>query len=171
AEADPHRPWRRLCGQGTAGVSQPFTIEPADQAAPRPRSRLIGELARRLTLRTLVGRMVAGVLVLLIVLISITGTATYLSLRSFLYDRLDQQVSTSAALNVAALRGVVGPQIGQNVIRLVYAGAPMWVDFLQSSGEQETLNIEPSAGRHLNSLSLSDNLVQKFIAHPNRTMS
>ena len=36
--------------------------------------------------------MVAGVLVLLIVLISITGTATYLSLRSFLYDRLDQQV-------------------------------------------------------------------------------
>src|SRR6185437_13887683 len=111
AEADPHRARRRLRGQGTAGVSQPFTIEPADQAAPRPRSRLIGELARRLTLRTLVGRMVAGVLVLLIVLISITGTATYLSLRSFLYDRLDQQVSTSAALNVGALRGVIGPQI------------------------------------------------------------
>jgi two-component system OmpR family sensor kinase len=115
--------------------------------------------------------MVAGVLVLLIVLISIIGTATYLSLRSFLYDRLDQQVSTSAALNAGALRGSFVPQSGPNVIRLVYAGEPMWVDFVHSNGQQEPFGIEPSAGGHLNSLVLSDSQVQRFIAHPNRTMS
>lgn len=155
-------------------MSQPFTIEPADQAAPRPRFRLIGELARRLTLRTLVSRMVAGVLVLLIVLISITGTATYLSLRSFLYNRLDQQVSTSAGLNAGALRGfIINSQngVGPGVVRVVYAGEPMWVDFVKSNGEQLPLRVEPSASRSLNSLVLSDSEVQKFIAHPNRTMS
>jgi two-component system OmpR family sensor kinase len=154
-------------------VSQPFTVEPADQAAPRPRFRLIGELARRLTLRTLVSRMVAGVLVLLIVLISITGTATYLSLRAFLYNRLDQQVSTSAGVNAGALRGFINSQngIGQGVVRLVYAGEPMWVDFVKSNGQQLPLGVEPSSSRTLNSLVLSDSEVQKFIAHPNRTMS
>ncbi len=152
-------------------MSHPFTISPADPEPARPRSRLIGGLARRLTPRTLVSRMVAGVLLLLIVLISITSTATYLSLRSFLYNRLDQQVNTSAALNVGALRGVIDPQNGTSFIRLIYAGQPMWVDFVHSNGQQETVHIIPSAGGNLYSLSLSDSQVQKFIAHPNRAMS
>jgi len=60
-------------------VSSPFTVEPAGVPDRSRRGRrLIGELARRLTPRTLVGRLVAGVLALLILLISITSAATYL---------------------------------------------------------------------------------------------
>ena len=150
-------------------MSSPFTIEPAGVPDRSRRGRrLIGELARRLTLRTLVGRLVAGVLVLLIVLISITGTATYLSLRSFLYDRLDQQVSTSAGQNAGALRTHF---IGLHGVPLVYAGEPLWIDLIDSDSSQPDFTIEGSAQPAIHRLQLSDNLVQQFIAHPNRTLS
>jgi two-component system, OmpR family, sensor kinase len=151
-------------------VSPPFTIEPAGVPDRSRRGRrLIGELARRLIPRTLVGRLVAGVLVLLILLISITSSATYLALRSFLYGRLDQQVSTSAKQNAGALRahfvGVPG------AFPLVYAGQPLWIDLIDSDSRQPAFTIEGSAQHAITRMRLSDDLVQKFIAHPNRTMS
>jgi two-component system OmpR family sensor kinase len=151
-------------------VSPPFTVEPAGVPDRSRRGRrLIGELARRLIPRTLVGRLVAGVLVLLILLISITSSATYLALRSFLYGRLDQQVGTSARQNAGALRdhflGVPGD------FPLVYAGEPLWIDLIDSDGQQPGFRIEGSAQHAITRLQLSDDLVQRFIAHPNRTLS
>jgi two-component system OmpR family sensor kinase len=51
---------------------------------------------RRLWLRSLTSRLVAGVVALVLVLVVAIGTCTYLALRSFLIQRLDQQLDSSA---------------------------------------------------------------------------
>src|SRR5689334_16095495 len=43
--------------------------------------------------RSLTSRLVTGVVALVVVLVMATGVGTYLALKSFLYKRLDQQVS------------------------------------------------------------------------------
>ena len=49
--------------------------------------------------RSLTARLVSGVVVLVVVLVCAIGTITYSALRSFLFDRLDQQVAPVAAAN------------------------------------------------------------------------
>jgi two-component system OmpR family sensor kinase len=56
---------------------------------------------RRLWLRSLTSRLVAGVVALVIVVVAAIGGATYYFLRAYLYNRLDQQVQSSAQSNAA----------------------------------------------------------------------
>jgi two-component system OmpR family sensor kinase len=68
--------------------------EPAAEEQPTP--------ARgpwRFLPRSLSSRLVVFVTALVLVVVSATGTATYLALQSFLYDRLDQQLEETASLN------------------------------------------------------------------------
>jgi two-component system OmpR family sensor kinase len=69
---------------------------------------------RRLGVRSLTARLVIGVVALVIVLVSAIGTATYFALRSSLYDRLDQQLQSTANENLNQLF-MGGPQIGPAV--------------------------------------------------------
>src|SRR6516225_6201392 len=59
--------------------------EAAFDVAASPRRRL------RWAPRTLTSRLVTGVVTLVVVLVLATGTGTYMALRSFLNNRLDQQ--------------------------------------------------------------------------------
>ena len=66
--------------------------EPAEElpGAERPQRRW------RFVPRSLTGRLVTGVVSLVVVLVLATGTSTYFALRSFLYNRLDQQIQSVA---------------------------------------------------------------------------
>src|SRR5690348_1574728 len=50
---------------------------------------------RRLGPRSLSGRLVLGVVTLVVVLVLATGAGTYFALSSFLYERLDQQLRST----------------------------------------------------------------------------
>ena len=86
--------------------------QPADgvRAGHEPARAALGRLGRR----SLTGRLVTGVVALVIVLVGAIGAATYFALRSFLYDRLDQQVAVAAARRTrvasaaASVRGAAG---------------------------------------------------------------
>jgi len=63
-------------------------VERSDSARPAHRWRLAP--------RSLTARLVSGVVALVVVLVLATGVGTYYALRSFLLNRLDQQVQTTA---------------------------------------------------------------------------
>ncbi|HEY7009363.1 MAG TPA: HAMP domain-containing sensor histidine kinase [Jatrophihabitantaceae bacterium] len=69
---------------------------------------------RRLGLRSLTARLVIGVVALVIVLVTAIGTATYFALRSSLFDRLDQQLQSTANENLNQLF-LGGPQSAPTV--------------------------------------------------------
>ena len=66
--------------------------EPVQPATPRPGWR-------RLVPRSLVARLVAGVVALVVVVVLTTAIGTYFALRAFLFTRLDQQVRSTLAQN------------------------------------------------------------------------
>jgi two-component system OmpR family sensor kinase len=71
-----------------------MTIEPASEPSDHalaPRRR------RRFLPRSLTGRLVTGVVVLVVIVVLSAGIGTYFALRSFLFERLDQQVQSSAS--------------------------------------------------------------------------
>jgi two-component system, OmpR family, sensor kinase len=87
---------------GVEFVPQPLAPEQAppepptaaDEARPEPQPG--PRQVRRLWLRSLTSRLVAGVVALVLVLVVAIGTCTYFALRSFLNARLDQQLQTTA---------------------------------------------------------------------------
>ncbi|MDT4970597.1 MAG: two-component system, OmpR family, sensor kinase, partial [Pseudonocardiales bacterium] len=96
--------------------------------------------------RSLTGRLVAFVVSLVIVLVLATGIGTYYALRSFLMNRLDQQVLATANQPVRQLIG-----------NRPYAPSPQTVWITQLSATGSVLDSAPSVGsvRHMN-LSTSD---------------
>src|SRR4051812_49206733 len=59
---------------------------------------------RRLWLRSLTSRLVAGVIALVVVLVAVIGGCTYYALRSFLTQRLDQQLGPIAQANKGVIQ-------------------------------------------------------------------
>ena len=119
-------PQPALPGPPPAQTPQPQWTQwapPPDQQAEvldQPRER------RRFLPHSLTGRLVTGVVALVVVLVFATGIGTYLALRSFLYNRLDQQLQTTASsdfrnLTSTATGGVRAPQY-------------VWVTILDTSG-------------------------------------
>jgi two-component system, OmpR family, sensor kinase len=94
---------------GIAAPTQPWPgdVEPVDPNGARPPawdeqlpdSTDSPPRRWRLAPRSLTGRLVAGVVSLVVVLVLTTGIGTYFALRSFLVDRLDQQVAQIADSN------------------------------------------------------------------------
>jgi two-component system OmpR family sensor kinase len=86
--------------------ANPTGFGPAGRpAAGRPASGQpgSGRLPRWLP-RTLSARLVVGVVALLLVVVTITGAATYFLLRPFLLQRLDQQLNSVATGNATSVR-------------------------------------------------------------------
>jgi two-component system, OmpR family, sensor kinase len=85
----------------------PHDVEPPPEPEQtRPR--------RRLGVRSLTARLVIGVVALVIVLVTAIGASTYFALRSSLFDRLDQQLQSTANENLNQLF-MGGPQSGSTV--------------------------------------------------------
>jgi two-component system OmpR family sensor kinase len=122
-------------------VTQPGITEiaePIDQRATvAPLSRNLRDLRPnpgtrgRFLPSTLTGRLVMGVVTLVIVLVAITGTTTYLALKFFLVQRLDQQLDGIA--NVTTLN-VLNATRGQSSSPVVKSPQDVWLAELDSSG-------------------------------------
>src|SRR6478735_5530219 len=106
--------------------------EPAEQATPwLPAPAPSGPLPRswRLLPRSLTGRLVTGVVGLVVVVVLATAAGTYFALRSFLYERLDQQVRTSLAQSPQSL------DIDQTTTGHPRAPQQLWLVLLDVSGD------------------------------------
>src|SRR5262249_2083062 len=95
-------PWEQhgesLSPEFSVPPPEPPAGEPAEpEAAPPKRRRW------RFLPPSLASRLVLFVVSLVIVVVAAAGAATYVALKSFLSDRLDQQVTTLATSNVTAL--------------------------------------------------------------------
>jgi two-component system OmpR family sensor kinase len=142
---------------------------PADEAAASTPGRT--GIARLLP-KTLTGRLVTGVVALAIVLVAITGSATYAALRSFLYKRLDQQVVSIARQNAGSIIEFLNdPRVsGRQGPPLIFTGQTVWLAVINPDGSVPTLGFSNNAYRQLN---LSEEQAVSFIAHTNevRVMS
>lgn len=74
-----------------APAAAPYDVPPDSESPPPP--------PRRLWLRSLTSRLVAGAVALVVILVAAIGAATYFELKSFLLNRLDQQLSAAATQN------------------------------------------------------------------------
>ena len=79
--------------------SPPPTVDLPDPSAAPPAERTSRH--RRILPRTLAGRLILGVVSLVLVLVLAMGFATYMLLRPFLYGQLDQQLRPLASNNAA----------------------------------------------------------------------
>ena len=120
---------------------QPLSAEAAHEGPPR---------RWRLMPRSLAGRLVAGVTVLVFVLVTATAAATYYSIKSFLYDRIDQQLTPVAVSNERVIEGCFFT--GENFCAgLSTAGPgfrpaqPAWVAVLDSAGREHLEPPSPSS--------------------------
>jgi two-component system, OmpR family, sensor kinase len=98
---------------------------PVPPAAPSGRSAA----SWRLLPRSLTGRLVTGVVGLVVIVVLATATGTYFALRSFLYERLDQQVRTSLAQSPQSL------DIDQTTTGHPRAPQQLWLVLLDVSGD------------------------------------
>ncbi|MCW2529699.1 MAG: Two-component system OmpR family sensor kinase, partial [Pseudonocardiales bacterium] len=81
---------------GTTPAAPPVVIDRPQSETLKRRQRLLGTLGARL---------IAGVVAVVLLVVVATGVATYLSLHSYLFGRLDKQLTNSAQ----------GPQIQQSL--------------------------------------------------------
>jgi two-component system OmpR family sensor kinase len=93
----------------------------------------MGTLARARAIwpRTLGGRLVAGALALVLVIVLSVGAATYLALRSFLVDRLDQQLQ--GTVDQGNVNGIWQDYTGTDAGRFRLPQS-VWVEFVEDDG-------------------------------------
>jgi two-component system OmpR family sensor kinase len=97
--------------------------------------------------RTLTSRLVVGVVVLVVVVVLAAGAATYAALGSFLTDRLDQQVATSASQNLRYMPRCIEPNAGTCLLPTstgAASGAPAQPG-LRSAQRQWITILDPNA--------------------------
>ncbi|MDT4939282.1 MAG: two-component system, OmpR family, sensor kinase [Pseudonocardiales bacterium] len=150
---------------------QPYGVgaeEPLEAGATEPRRRL-----SRFAPRSLASRLVVGVVALVVVLVLATGIGTYVALRSYLFNRLDQQV-TGVADNNARQVGICILTLGPGC---TLSGSPSsgvrstqrsWLTILQPNGS--TIGTIKS-GTDLESMGLSQAQGSAILADPTRTRS
>ncbi|MDT4932950.1 MAG: two-component system, OmpR family, sensor kinase, partial [Pseudonocardiales bacterium] len=85
----------------------------------------------RLVPRSLTARLVTGVVSLVVVLVLATGTATYFALQSFLYKRLDQQLTAAASL--PSINSLLTPR--PNFTDEFQTPQRVWVTVLDPTGQ------------------------------------
>jgi two-component system OmpR family sensor kinase len=100
---------------------EPPPAEP-DPAPPKPRRW-------RFVPRSLSSRLVAFVVGLVVVVVAAAGAATYLALKSFLYERLDQQLSTTASVDSIA------NMLGRHVPFGLRNPQTVWLEVINTSGD------------------------------------
>jgi two-component system, OmpR family, sensor kinase len=109
----------------------------------------------RLLPRTLFSRLVAGVVVLVIVVVTTSGWCTSVLLHRFLYQRLDQQVAVAATGNTSSfVSGISGSGRGQ--LRMT---SQVYIAVFEDTGSQLSVS-----NPFLNSFSVSTTVRQQLIA-------
>jgi Signal transduction histidine kinase len=144
--------------------------ETLPEAAPEARPR-------RLWLRSLTSRLVAGVVALVIVLVAAIGACTYVALRSFLDNRFDQQLTSTASQNVTYFdRCLQHPTPGPAGSLLCYVGPQTqreWVAAIDPGAAavdpaNAVYYFNSNFGDNLQALQLSNGQIKDLIANPNR---
>ena len=84
---------------------EPLDAPPPYEPPPPAEAEVLDQPRRRARFlpHSLTGRLVTGVVSLVVVLVFATGIGTYVALRSFLLNRLDQQVIAAANQNVGSI--------------------------------------------------------------------
>jgi two-component system, OmpR family, sensor kinase len=123
---------------------------------------------RRLWLRSLQSRLVAGVVALVLVLVMAIGASTYFALHSFLFSRLDEQVSSLANTNANLVRrclafGIPRCSLSNGSDNL---GAPQseWVAVLNTDGTVAVPVDKDS--RSLKQLQIGTDTARAIVADP-----
>ncbi len=129
--------------------------------------------AWRLLPRSLSNRLVVFVVALVIVVISVTGACTYVALKSFLYNRLDQQVISLANANEGSIRncilagGLSQCQLGSGIASSnLHAPQRQWLIVLDSSGNRIA---EPTNSDEIKVLDLSASQARAAATDPGTT--
>lgn len=128
---------------------------------------------RRLWLRSLTSRLVAGVVALVVLLVAAIGSGTYFFLRSYLLDRLDQQLSAVAGENTPYVSRCVfeAETSGEGKVNCfntsLHLGVQEWITALNPDGTVAATLSGPDVSRLL----LSDDQAASLAANPGQTMT
>lgn len=124
--------------------------------------------------RTLTARLVIGVVLLLVVLTTMLSGGTYFALRSFLFGRLDVQLSNTAQRFQPALQAALdNAQQGDPAAKrttLYPVGDKVWLGFLPSDGTDAQLDLS-NGSNNFAVLNLDASDRARFIAHPMTSLS
>lgn len=115
----------------------------------------------RLWPRTLAGRLIAGVISLVVVVVLASATVTYVAVRTYLSQRLDQQVETTAA---AALRQYIKVYSQSSSTPGFQTPQRVWLEVLDATGEPQLTEGMRGAATELD-LSASD--ISYLLRDPN----
>ena len=123
---------------------------------------------RGLWLRSLTSRLVVGVVALVVLLVVAIGACTYLALRSFLIQRLDQQLAPIAQANESRVAPCLNSPVpdcpigGQTDFR-----APLteWITVLGSDGTPAA-TVRQKDGDFLRGMSLSESQREALVSNP-----
>ena len=137
-------------------------------AQPPARSR-----SWRFLPRSLSNRLVAFVVALVVVVISVTGACTYVALKSFLYNRLDQQVVSLANANEGSIQtcivagGMSQCRLGGGISSSnLHAPQRQWLIVLDSSGNRIG---EPVGNDEIRVLDLTVSQARAAVTDPGTT--
>jgi two-component system, OmpR family, sensor kinase len=117
----------------------------------------------RLGRRSLTARIVVGVVALVLILVIAVGGATYFALRSFLNDRLGQQLDVTARRNAAFLSTCTGTPIPN---RITCTGSPSTQDEWVAVIQQQPLAWQPVESQYMHALQLNDEVASTLAQNP-----
>ncbi len=117
--------------------------------------------------RSLTAKITVGVVSLVVVLVAIVGTTTFYALRSFLFDRLDQQLTSIVNSNTARIaqcfrNGEQSCSLGGGSLSY-QAPQVEWVAVLTGNGQQRVSVLESPS---LRAITLTQNEIEQISAQP-----
>jgi two-component system OmpR family sensor kinase len=122
-------------------------------------------------LRSLTSRLVVGVVSLVVLLVCAVGSGTYYFLRSYLVERLDQQVTASANQNTPFIEHcIIESRIsGQTQVQCFNTPqtVPEWIAVLSPSGQVQA----KVSGKRVTPLNLSAGQRAALVSDPSQTMT
>jgi two-component system OmpR family sensor kinase len=122
----------------------------------------------RLGRRSLTARIVVGIVALVLFLVIAVGSATYFALRSFLNDRLSQQLQLTAERN-ADFFSNCAPTLNPNQIRC--GGSPTTEDEWIALIQPRPPIARPVSGNYFHGLDLQADEITALVADPGQIMS
>jgi len=128
----------------------PVAPRPPDAEDVLPSARAPERRRVQLWPRSLSAKLVTGVSVLVLVVVLASGTATYFALRAFLYNRLDQQVSSVADQAASYIqRSTRCIQVNSTSLRCIIGGLPPstseYLAIITPDGQPMSLDLSANA--------------------------
>jgi two-component system OmpR family sensor kinase len=131
-------------------LTDDFLVEPAELAPPSTPDAATTPRRWRFGPRTLTARLVVGVGVLVIIVVVLSGAATYAALRPYLTSQVDSELSASAARNMNFLQRCTVAQTATGTPDVKCAitdplgprGDSQWIQIVDANGTQVLVSIE-----------------------------